>query len=184
MSRLFRLLIVSLLLPLAAGTALARTEGGSGVRVGGWFSTKGSGVTLLFPHADGSYGELRVSADFEQVLKGREKIPGIQAQYRYNVRIGTVKLSDDFSIRPVGGPGISVGYVRDYGKDMGLLAALGGNLGLEFLFPASPLSIYAGFSAEIGAHIVLHDRYESKMTLYSNGVRRVWQPELSVRYRF
>ena len=182
MTRLYRILLVSLLLALPAA-GHART-GSAGVEIGGWFSQKGSGIILSFPFTDGSYGELRINADFEQVLNGRSSVPGFRAQYWYNMRLGTVNVSDELKIRPVAGPGLSLGYVRDFDKDMGFLSALGGNFGLEFFFPSSPLSLYAGIAAELGAHIVLRNRYESTMTLYTNGLRRVWQPELSVRYRF
>lgn len=179
-----RSIICILLALLPAGFTGIRAATGTRTAVGGWFSSKGSGLVFLFSHSDGTYGELRVSADFDQVLNGRESFPGFRAQYGYNMRLATVTISDELKIRPVAGPGITVGYVRDHEKGMGILAALDGNVGLEFIFPASPLSIYAGISAEVGAHIVLRNRYESTMTLYDNGLRRIWQPELSVRYRF
>lgn len=175
-----KLFLMVLVLLLPAGWARAQSD----VVVGGWLSSKGSGLVFYFSHTDGSYGELRVNADFERVLRGHESVPGVQAQYWYKMPLTTLKVSDGFRIRPTAGPGVSLGYVRDYGKDMGLMAALGGNLGLEFIFPASPLSLYAGFSAEAGAHIVLRGNHENRITWYTNGLRRAWQPEIAFRYRF
>lgn len=176
MTRLYRILIVGLLLVLPSAVHAA----GSGrVAVGGWFSQKGSGLILVFNHSDATYGELRVNADFEQILKGRESVPGFTAQYWYNMHLATVRFSDELVVRPVAGPGVTVGYVRDHGKEPGFLVAVGGNVGLDFIFKTSPISIYAGLSAEVGAHVK-----GSTMSLYDNGLRRVWQPELSIRYRF
>lgn len=180
MSKKMKRFLTILALLLSAAWADARPA----VSLGGWLSPKGSGVVFYFSHTDGSYGELRINADFERLLNGSKSSPGIQAQYWYNIPLTTIKVSDAFKIRPTAGPGVSLGYVRDYEKDMGLVVAAGGNLGLEFIFPSSPLSLYAGVSAEVGAHIVLGGRNNSPVTLYTNGLRRAWQPEIAFRYRF
>ena len=163
----------------------ARGQGrGGAVEAGGLFSTKGCGVALVFPRPDGTAAELRLLSDFAQVLRGHEYYPGAKLQYLYRLRVQERTVSDELSVRLTAGPGLTVGAVRDHGKGDGLLAALCGNITADFQFSKVPVTVSAGLSADLGAHLVFKEWHESTMTLYRNGLRKVWQPEISIRYRF
>ena len=184
MFRVRRHLIVELLLLVIPAAFLRAQDRTERFGAGGFFSGKGSGTVFFFPHADGSAGELRLVADFEKVLKGHGYLPGTRVQYIHNLTMAVWEISGELTVRPVAGPGVTLGFVRDRGKGPGFLAAAVGSAGVEFDFRVNPVSVYLGLSADLGAHVVFRNRYENTMTLYRNGLQRAWQPELSVRYRF
>lgn len=180
-------LIVSLLMllwPVMTVRGQGRGTPGRAVEAGGLFSTKGCGAVLVFPHPDGAAAELRLLSDFAQVLRGHEYYPGAKLQYLYRLRVQEQTVSDELSVRLTAGPGLTVGAVRDQGKGDGLLAALCGGFSAEFLFRRVPVTISASLSADLGAHLVFKKWSDSTMTLYRNGLRKAWQPEISIRYRF
>lgn len=178
-----RYLLIELLLCLLPSGLLQAQGQTSAFEAGGFFSGQGSGLTCLFRHADGSVGELRLVADFEGVIREHQR-PGARLTYNYFLYGKDWYQSPELTVRPTFGPGLSFGYVRDKGKAPGFLAAIGADIGLEMEFRVTSVSIYAGLSADLGAHILLRGRYGSTMTLYRNGLERIWQPEIAVRYRF
>ena len=64
------------------------------------------------------------------------------------------------------------------------MAAASAMAGADFFFFRAPVTVTAGLSADLGAHMVIHSSYDNTMTFYKNGLRRAWYPELTVKYRF
>lgn len=187
MKRLFHALSAVSLLLLSCHCLYAQREDEGSVRrieAGGLFSPKGSGFTMFIPMKDGGAGEIRFMADFESVLIDHEARPGTRVQLLRHFVLKEIKAAEDLSIHIIGGPGISAGLVRDHGKEAGYLMALSLGGGADLQFKSVPISVFAGLSADIGAHLVIRNRYDNTMTFYQNGWCRAWYPELSVKYRF
>ena len=157
---------------------------GRRLEAGGIFSTKGSGITLSIPMKDGGSGEVRVLADFEDFLTSHEVRPGTRVELYRNFVLREREVSEDLTVRLIAGPGIAGGLVRDDGKEAGILMALCLDGGAELAFGAAPVTVFFGFSAHLGAHLVYRDQYDNTMSFYTNGLRRIWMPEIAIKYRF
>ena len=178
------LLVLAFCMPARA----QRPEGGRPFRrrmeAGGLFSFKGCGLVADFPMRDGGGGEIRLLTDFEQILQGHAAAPGIRISFFRRFQLKEYPISNDLIIRISAGPGLTGGWVHDHEKEASYMAAASAMAGVDFLFFRAPVTVTAGLSADLGAHMVIHSRYDNTMTFYKNGLRRAWYPELTVKYRF
>lgn len=157
---------------------------GKRAEVGGLFSPKHSGLTVVIPYNEDTAGEIRLVADLEGIVTARENVPGIRFSYLQDNILKHWDASENLDVRLVFSPGISLGVLSDRHTKMGLLAAMTGEVGFDFAFRESPIVIAARFGADIGCHMTEFSNSGCKMNFYRNGLYRTFYPELSVRYRF
>ncbi|MBR1573319.1 MAG: hypothetical protein IJ652_00555 [Bacteroidales bacterium] len=153
------------------------------VCLGGFFSPRACGVTLVFPR-DRSFSDLRLSADLGGVIRGETAIPGVRAEWQYNYILSRWEVPDGTHILLYAGPGAMLGYVYDGSNGRGVAAALNAAVGGGFRFPGSPVLVTVGFSGSVGCHLTMTDSHDSRMTLYKTGLRNFLTPEISLRYDF
>ena len=147
-------------------------------------SFKGVGATVILQGKQGATGELRLLADFADILMGHTARPGTRIQYLQHFPVHRFDLSNELTINIIWGPGVTLGLVRDKRKQGGYLAAVSGFAGAEFIFHRVPVTVSTSFSADLGAHMTIRNRYDNTMTYYEYGLRRAWYPEIGIRYRF
>ena len=179
MNKLRILLIPVLTLMLLSNTARAwdgRTY------LGGWFSTKGVGVTAVFAK-DSYFHEVRLAADLAGLIRGRADFPGIRAEWNMNYYFAGWTPYDGFRIRLYAGPGAMLGYVDDGDSGRGVTAALSGTIGGAFWF-FGPVCITVGFTGALGCHAAFTDSHDTTLTLYTTGLKNILTPEIGIRYGF
>ncbi len=152
--------------------------------LGAHFSAKNTGLTVLIPYDEDTMGEIRLVADLEGIISGRENVPGAKLSYLHDNVIHRWNPSSGLQVRLLFCPGVSVGIMRDRHLDMGLVIALTGDAGFDFVFNESPVTISFRFSGDAGCHLSDFNRDGCSMNLYKNGLYRLFYPELSIRYRF
>ncbi len=181
---------------LAASLAFC-SEADAGERYLGTFhSPKGLGVSALFGSSyDNSFNIINLYADMFGVYSGRTKDVGVVLGYSREFVIFSADL-EYYSFTLHGGPGFLTGYVHDYErhyftsdgateKNMGIVAAMSGSIGVLTDFYNHRLSIDVGFRIDPGMHI----RRDSGngavlLSLYKRGIYYSLCPQLCIYYRF
>ena len=153
-----------------------------GVRAGGAFSFKGSGVSVLLD-GPANTSRYRFFVDFTDMLLGNTRQCGYQADYALLYSLTRWDLADELSIRPYVGPGLQVGYVRDWRKSRGVTLGVTAAAGFRLDFRRN-VCIDLGLTFEAGFHLEAHSRYDTRLTFYRNGLFRAPIPELGLLYRF
>ena len=156
---------------------------GQGKAVGGFHAYDGCGITFSGGAESRRFQEIRLLADFEGVLQGREPLPGIrasvfsqQALYRWDAPDGTV-------LTLFAGPGVTGGYVKDRGASWGTLLGLSADAGIRLQFSA-PFELRAGFTADLAGHWTVRNRYNNTLTYYHNGLINIFLPYIVIAFRF
>jgi len=154
------------------------------VSAGGFFSPSGSGISATMPSKDGAIlHEVRIIADLEDVLTGKESTPGVRGQYLLSYVVSEAVTKKGYVLRGVAGPGVMGGYVKDRGKEFGAVFGLCGMVGMDLLLEKN-ITVSFSITTELGAHVDYRNRYNSTLTLYRNGLLNTIYPALSVKYRF
>ncbi len=147
------------------------------------FSPKGCGVMFRSEGESSAY-RILVRSDFQGIITGKEEVPGVVASIamEYPLKKWTTGAGE---ARLHVGPSVSAGYVCDKDREHGLLVSVGCTGGADFSFRGSPIEISLDFSAEIGVHVVVRDiSHDASTNFYRNGLRKLLEPELTIRYRF
>ncbi len=184
-------LIACLLLASVSATAGAR-EWSAGL----YSSPTGIGLQAQLPSGDGRETDIiSVIADTYGLISGRTADIGVRVGYTHDYIISTYE-ADGFTMNFHAGAGLTVGYVHDgengsilgtgeaLQKEMGVMAALSGSIGLRFDFTRNA-AIDFGLSANPGVHLRM-DRENGSMYLsfYRNGLFHALLPHISIMYRF
>lgn len=160
-------------------------SGTAEIGAGLYNSPKAFGFVAEFHKPEGSFQTLRLCADIYGLPSGRFDRPGAVFNYSSNhILSTTAKPECDISFYM--GPGVSVGYVKDFdlGNNPGAMLALSGSLGWIFRFRGS---LYLDFSwtVEAGMHLRHAENGEgSRLSLYKNGLFRSVIPQLCLIKRF
>jgi len=176
-----RQIIIFCLILLSIPTAASMAQTGR-IQAGMISSPKGAGLSISFSRDWDSVSEILLRGDLEAVISGRYGNPGAIGEYR-KLFIKEFNLDGlpPFSI--MGGPGVIVGFARDHKKDYGYIAGLSGTIKSSFRFDKR-FFLEAGFSADIAAHVIYDSRHRNTLTIYRNGFKKSYWPEVSVKYRF
>jgi hypothetical protein len=154
------------------------------IRFGTYQSMKGLGVAMDVKDAHKGYHSFVLYADCCNVFYGTEKVPGFRTSYAYNIHFLGNSRNNGLNVSLFSGPGFTMGYVRDHGKDFGLMGGLFADAGINFNFP-SRITLNLGWSAELGFHLKKGDNPDyNVMTIYKNGFYHCHYPELKIFYRF
>jgi len=151
---------------------------------GAHFSAKNVGLTVVLPYDEDTMGEIRLVADLEGIISGKENVPGVKLSYLHDNILRRWKPSEKLEVRFLFCPGVSVGVLKDRHIDMGLMLGMTGDAGFDFVFKESPFRISVRISGDIGCHLSEFNKDGCSMNLYKNGLYRLFYPELSIRYRF
>ena len=169
---------------LGEHSAVAR----SGVGTGALFSSKGCGISIVFPSSEGNAPEpsLDFIADFSGFLGGKVPACGAMVRFTDNFMIGGWDLSGGSDIFFYAGPGVSAGWVMDKGRrNYGPMAAFSADAGIAVVFRRFPVRMYFGLSADLG---IIADRGKYGkgyvLRLYKDGLQRAYFPELKIAYAF
>ncbi len=153
-----------------------------GVRAGGTFSFKGSGISVLLD-GPGNTSRYRIFVDFTDLLNGSTRQCGYQADYALLYSLTRWDLADGLVVRPYVGPGMQVGYIRDWRKSRGVTLGVTAAAGFRLDFRRN-VCLDFGLTFEAGFHLEAHSRYDTRLTFYRNGLFRAPVPELGLLYRF
>ena len=154
------------------------------IRIGGYQSMKGLGVTMDIVEKDNSFHSFILYGDCFKVFSGRESWPGAFAAYAYDFSFSKRMFKEGVSASFYSGPGVAAGYVKDNAKDFGIMGGLYANFGLIVDFRRN-VTICLGWSAEVAFHLKNSDKPDYEvLTIYKNGIYRSHFPELRILYRF
>lgn len=190
MRRLSHILLPAALLALSCAAAQGRD----------WLcgisqSPKGVGLALVLDGQGREMDIFTLRTDLYGVLSGRTAQPGVCLSYTHDYRF-YAREGGDFRLLLHAGAGGLGAYVRDFEKGFlsayerrltrnpGWTAALTGNIGLRVDFRRR-LTLDLSFSVEPGIHLRTDpDTGTLLVSLYRNGLYRVYQPQLNLLYRF
>jgi len=157
-------------------------------------SGKGFGLAAQEYDKDGrAFSSFILYADIYGVPLGRTDHPGVKGNFSRNHFIGSIKI-ERAKLDFYAGPGFTAGYVHDGERSVisqeslanypGVVCALSGSVGCLFTFDRH-IALDLSFQGEVGFHI-RKDEYldQNDLTLYSNGLSRVWIPQLLILYKF
>lgn len=147
-------------------------------------SPKGFGITFSADTPNYGFNSFNLYADLTGVLSGKYSTPGVRFDYYRGIIIKAL-TTESFDCRLYAGPGVSTGFVRDYGSDnYGMLIALNGTFGAKFVFPRR-IAIDLGVTADLGLHIRGEERGQTtNLKLYRNGLIRILYPQIKLEYCF
>lgn len=148
-------------------------------------SPKGFGLSYTGSGSDGSLNTVNIFADMQGVISGKYTCPGVRADYCHGIILKT-RETEWGNCQLYAGPGVSGGYVRDYGSDnFGILFALYGAAGARFNFTRG-ISIDLNFGADLGLWVEQRRSQgeNNALKIYRNGLFRLPYPQLKIDYRF
>ena len=145
-------------------------------------SPRSAGIALLLSGKGGSRSLIRTYVDLYKVIDGTCKSPGYKIDYHILYPLFDRSCPDGLSFHLSAGPGVTAGYVRDRGKEIGAAAGLSGVVSIAIVFRS--VTVSAGFSAALGCHMNFSNIHENTLEFYKNGVYQSYIPEITIRYRF
>lgn len=108
--------------------------------------------------------------------------PGFGANFSYNVVFASIDYASG-KMNWYGGPGFCAGYMRDYKKPSGIIAGLSGNIGFEYGFCDSPVTLSLSVTPTLAAHLSLGEK-GPVLTIWEYGFLFALSPKVGIRYRF
>ncbi|GEM_PF-1248058 len=146
-------------------------------------SPKSVGIEALFSSSVGNKSLLRLYTDLTGVIEGDNKRPGYAADWHILLPIHQWTTSYGGTLSMYGGPGIAAGGILDPKDGDCLTGGLSGIVRLECTFRL-PITIGIGYSAILACKIYKSRDNDVTLSLYTNGLKRIWMPEISIKYRF
>ena len=176
-----RVSVPSLILALL----LCGVAGAQDFTAGTFHSYKGIGLTFQTGFEDPEeFNTFTLYAEMSGLYSGKEGRPGVKFNYSHNHRIVKFDSKDQSNIHLYLGPGATVGYVKDNGRDSyGIAAALSGTIGIEAAFLEKRCLITLGFTIEAGSYM-FRDKGSLSFVLYRDGFYQAVYPQITVSYVF
>lgn len=157
---------------------------GPDVEVGVISSPRSAGAGVSFAPRGNSRSVLRLYADVLDMLGGKHKSPGVKTDYHMMFSHAPIKVNDDTDLILSIGPGVALGYVSDTDFKHEFAAGVSCMASAALRFRRVPLTVSVDFSAMAGFRATQKNQFDQTLTLYKNGLRRCWIPELTIAYRF
>lgn len=179
--------LVAVALCLASLTAEAQVFSG-----GTFNSFKGYGLAADIPASDGNFRSVNLWADYRDLIGGETDGIGIKASFIHNFLIYNTLLPNGVGLEIYSGPGIAIGYVGDRKSGRGAMGAFSADVGVRLRF-SRPVVISIGVTADLGLHAGKPEDEPKKpdgsgaktvLSMYENGIRHAWFPEVRVMYNF
>lgn len=126
---------------------------------------------------------IAINLDLFDVLNGQSEKPGVNIMYNMTKPFRDWELKSGTMVSFYAGPGVSIGYLKDFQKDFGWLMAVNGSCGFAFCF-VKPVNIQLGIIGEFGIHYCGNNVKDTDIGLYKQGILNAIMPEISVSYRF
>lgn len=130
-------------------------------------------------------GFLRTSLnlDMTDVISGKSLYPGFSADAAYLFEFAEKRFRNREYFTFFAGPGICAGYVRNVSGDFGIMGALSGCIGFDYVFNV-PFSLGLTLEPAIGVHLRRTAFGLTKMDFYKTGLISSLMPHLFIKYRF
>lgn len=178
MSRLLHIMLVTAGSFMALPSAHAQPKA-----LGASFSFACSGIVYEhYQKSSSSFLEIALKAQTSEMFAGRSQYPGISSSLTWNIVLKEWLSSEGNPIRIFAGPGVIVGYGKDFEETNGLIFGLKGRVGAECSFTRNAL-ISLSLSPILGSHVISYPDHNS-MKYYKNGLMYSLIPEISIKYRF
>ena len=117
------------------------------------------------------------------VISGKNLYPGASVEVLYLFSFARKQFDSGESMLFYAGPGINAGYVRNFDGRYGVMAALSGHIGFEYVFNV-PVSLSLSLEPALGIH-VNRDRFGYVNTdLYRAGLAHSLLPHVGIMYHF
>lgn len=162
--------------------------------LGSFQSMKGLGLTYENSVGQNTFNNYTIYADMYGVLTGRTDQLGFKASFsRCNIFLS--KDVRGTNIKLFAGPGVSLGYVKDFEKgnlkeiiplsrNRGFTMGVTGSVGIRADLPRN-LILDASLTMECGVHLRQNENGDGKVTsLYMNGLIRSAYPQIGLLYNF
>ena len=133
-------------------------------------------------HKEDLFIEMALSADASEMFLYRADYPGISASFTWNHVFASWSLQDGAEMKLFAGPGLAVGYGKDFKAGNGYFFGLKGKVGIECSFERR-VTVSACISPILGMHVIPYDEYLS-LKYYRNGIFYSPIPEIGIKYRF
>ena len=168
---------------VSALLACVQAEGQAFRSVGLYSSFKGIGIEGDFTGKAGNLNSIRLYADIYGLPSGNIHRPGVKLCYSSDYILKTTrKQYCDVCFHL--GPGVSLGYVKDYNtqNSPGAVLGLTGTVGWLFKFNRK-VSLDLSWTLEAGMHL-RQENGVGRLSLYKNGIYRFPFPQLTIIREF
>ena len=140
-------------------------------------------ATFSLPMAATEELRLSLNLDMTGVVSGKCLYPGLSADVAYLYVFGEKVFESGERMEFFAGPGANAGYVRNFDGRYGVMAALSGHIGFEYVFNV-PVSLSLSLEPALGIH-VNRDRFGYVNTdLYKAGLAHSLLPHVGIMYHF
>lgn len=139
------------------------------------------GLTARTRDSDGLFNTFTLTLEMRGIYKGAEHSPGVQFSFLHNRFIWQGRTPGGYRCMLYAGPGVTGGYVRNRGEDLGLMAGVCGDIG-------GGVKLLGGITMAVelkaDAAFLISDLSSPSMTFYRAGLYRCWLPVLRIIYEF
>lgn len=146
------------------------------------FSFSGIGFTYGQYADNNCFYDLSLKLQMGEVFANRTDCPGLSASFTCNYVFHQWTSSNGNVISLYAGPGMEVGYAKDYRKERGYLIGLKGRFGGICVFDRN-IAISMSISPTIGCHLTVKDN-NVRMEYFRYGLLGSILPEVGIRYCF
>lgn len=172
---------ILILFCILTGTVIACSA--QDIDAGLFNSPKGFGVAVRFSGMDRGFSTINLYADVTGMFDGQTNSPGVKLSYEY--AFPYLRFGMDGRFMAYAGPGVSVGFLKDNISDPhGMLIALNCINGIQAFFDRG-VTLDLSFTLEAGLHMHADLKTDSnKLSIYKNGFRQFFFPQLTILKRF
>ena len=168
---------VSILLMTDAGVVAQNRS------VGGNFAYNEFSAMLRMPLEEKQSVRISANLDMTNVISGKNLYPGASVEVLYLFSFARKQFDSGECMLFYAGPGINAGYVRNFDGRYGVMAALSGHIGFEYVFNV-PVSLSLSLEPALGIH-VNRDRFGYVNTdLDRAGLAHSLLPHVGIMYHF
>lgn len=150
---------------------------------GSFHSPKGFGLCLDYDTGGPILNSYTLYADIYGIPNDRFNDPGLKFVFSHYNLLGRLD-GEDVTASFWLGPGVSLGVVRDFGKggNFGNCTSINcaGSVRLQY---SRKIIIDLGLNLELG-FIGMKNRGDYEITVYGNGIRQAWYPQVKIMYEF
>lgn len=148
--------------------------------IGTYHSPKGFGLSIE-PYKDSlSFNSYTILADMFGILLGEYYSPGVKFLYCRKF-IFKQKEKKDYVLDFYGGPGLSMGLVRDFHAPMSVTSGMHGCIGSRFSFKRK-WSVSFELGADLALKLNKNSRGGTELSFYRAGIIHALYPEIRIQY--